>query len=95
MKAEEVPGFEHLKVKSGELAGFVSVNEMVLYKLPMDIYQDFMAEMHHYAPLDEQEKIKVQQESLLGAKDSSGKPLVQIEGEGMRFDQTREVPVFR
>jgi len=95
VKAEEVPGFEHLKVKSGELAGFVSVNEMVLYKLPMDIYQDFMAEMHHYAPLDEQEKIKVQQESLLGAKDSSGKPLVQIEGEGMRFDQTREVPVFR
>jgi hypothetical protein len=95
VKAEEIPGFEHLKVKSGEHEGFVAVNEMLLYKLPMDIYQDIMAEMHHYAPLDEQEKILVQQEQLLGAKDSNGRALVQIEGDGMKFDQTRDEPVFR
>lgn len=95
VKAEEIPGFEHLKVKSGELAGFVSCNEMVLYKMPMAIYQEIMAEMHYYAPLEEQEKIRVQQEQLMGnARDKSGRSLVQIEGSGMEFDQTAKVPTF-
>ena len=95
VKADEVPGFEHLKVKSGEMAGFVSCNEMTLYKMPMAIYQEVMAEMHHFAPLDEQEKIRVQQEQLMGgAKDKSGRSLVQIEGSGMEFGQTAQVPTF-
>jgi hypothetical protein len=95
VKADELPGFDTYKVKSGEHEGFVACNEMLLYKLPMDIYQDLMSEMHHYAPLDEQEKIQVQQEQLMGNKDSSGRPLVMIEGDGMKFDQTAKLPVFR
>lgn len=94
VKAEELPGFETYKVKAGEHEGFVACNEMLLYKIPMDIYQDLMAEMHHYAPLDEQEKIQVQQDQLLGAKDRGGQPLVRIEGDGMKFDQTAPVPMF-
>ena len=62
VKADELPGFEHLKVKAGEHVGFVACNEMLLYKLPMDIYQQLMTELHHNAPLEEQEKIKVQQD---------------------------------
>jgi len=94
VKAEEVPGFEHYKVKSGEMEGFISVNEMVLYKIPEEIYQAYMAEVHHYAPMDEQEKIKVQQDQLLNARDSNGRALGQVEGDGMHFDLTREAPVF-
>ena len=75
VKADELPGFEHLKVKAGEHVGFVACNEMLLYKLPMDIYQQLMTELHHNAPLEEQEKIKVQQEQLLGQRDSHGKTL--------------------
>jgi hypothetical protein len=92
VKADEVPGFENFRVKAGELEGFVACNEMVLYKLPMDIYLDYMAEVHHYAPMDEQEKIRVQQDSLLNARDSNGKRLGEIEGDGMHFDLTRPVP---
>jgi len=95
VKADELPGFDTYKVKSGEHEGFVACNEMLLFKLPMDIYQDLMSEMHHYAPLDEQEKIQVQQEQLMGNKDSNGRPLVMIEGDGMKFDQTAKLPVFR
>jgi len=95
VKADELHGFDAYKVKSGEHEGFVSCNEMILYKLPIDVYQDIMAEMHHYAPLDEQEKILVQQEQLQsGARDSHGRSLVQIEGEGMKFDQTVKTPTF-
>jgi len=92
VKAEEVPGFENFRVKAGEMEGFVACNEMVLYKLPIDIYEAYMAEVHHYAPMDEQEKIKVQQDSLLNARDSNGRKLGEIEGDGMQFDLSRPVP---
>ena len=95
VKAEEIQGFENYRVKSGEQEGLLSVNEMVLYKLPEDLYQEMMAEMHHYAPMDEQEKIKVQQDQILNAKDSDGKRLGQIEGDGMNFDLTRAAPTFQ
>ena len=94
VKADEIPGFEHLRVKSGEHEGFVAVNEMLLYKLPMDVYQDLMAEMHHYAPQDEQEKIKVQRDQLLGARDSGGRALVEVEGDGLDLPASTRVPTF-
>lgn len=95
VKAEDLPGFEHLRVKSGEHAGFVSCNEMILYKMPMEIYQEIMAEMHHFAPMEEQEKIKVQQDSLMDrARDSSGRSLVQVENSGIDPDRMMKVPTF-
>lgn len=95
VRAEEVPGFEQYKVKAGENTGFISCNEMVLYKLPMDVYQDMMAEVHHYAPQDEADKIRVQTEQLLGARDTGGKRLGSVEGEGIeQAYQSKPVPVF-
>jgi hypothetical protein len=94
VKAEELPGFENFRVKAGEHEGFVACNEMILYKMPEEVYQDIMSEMHHHAPLDEQEKIKVQQDQLLNAKDSNGRRLGMLEGDGMNFDQTAVAPVF-
>jgi hypothetical protein len=94
VKAEELPGFDNYRVKAGEHEGFVACNEMILYKMPEEIYQEIMAEMHHYAPMEEQEKIKVQQDQLLNAKDSNGKRLGQVEGDGMEFDLNKRAPVF-
>lgn len=94
VKIEEVPGFENYKVKAGEHEGFVACNEMLLYKLPEDIYQEIMAELHHYAPQDEADKIRIQAEQVQGS-DSNGKRLGQLEGEGIQsLDQARPVPVF-
>jgi hypothetical protein len=68
---------------------------MRLYKIPMDIYQDIMLQMHHEMPNDEAEKIRVQVENLQGARDSNGKSLGRVEGEGFgEFDRTVEAPVF-
>jgi len=94
VKIEEVPGFENYRVKAGEQEGFVACNEMLLYKLPEDIYQEIMAELHHYAPQDEADKIRIQAEQIQGS-DSNGKRLGQLEGEGIQsLDQARPVPVF-
>ena len=94
VRVEEVPGFENYKVKAGENTGFVACNEMLLYKLPMDIYQEVMTAMHHDAPLEDAEKIRIQAEQLQG-KDSSGKRLGSVEGEGMNLiDKPVPAPIF-
>lgn len=94
VKAEELPGFENFKVKAGEHTGFVACNEMLLYKLPMDVYQQAMQDLHHYAPLEEQEKIKSQQDQLLNTRDRNGRRLGSVEGDGTDFDQTVRAPIF-
>lgn len=93
VKQEEVPGFENFRVKSGEHVGFVSCNEMLLFKIPMDAYQDIMMQMHHEMPNDEADKIRVQVEQLQGgAQDSNGRNLAEIEGDGLRQLSRKNVP---
>ena len=51
-------GFEGLgKMNSGKFEGCVSCNEMVLFKLPEEIYQEVMRMMHLEDPLDHQRNI--------------------------------------
>ena len=97
VKSEELPGYEDYRVKAGEHVGYISCNEMLLFKLPMDIFQEVMTHMHYDKPREESEKIRVQVENLQGARDSNGKSLVAIEGEGMgNFvdKQSNRTPVF-
>lgn len=94
VKAEEIGGLENYRVKAGEHVGFVACNEMLLFKIPMETYQDVMAQMHHEAPLEEANKVRVQAESLQG-RDSSGKRLGGIDGEGLgEIDKPLPAPVF-
>jgi hypothetical protein len=72
---DEMRGFENYRVKAGEHAGYIACNEMLLFKIPIDMYQDIMLQMHHEKPMEEAEKIRVQLESLQGARDSSGQHL--------------------
>lgn len=96
VKSEEIPGYEEYRVKSGQHVGFISCNEMLLFKLPMDIYQEVMRQMHHDMPQEEEQKIRVQVENLQGARDSNGKSLVGVEGDGLGnfAQQPNRVPVF-
>ena len=95
VRADELPGFENYKVKAGEDVGFIACNEMRLYKIPMDVYQDVMLQMHHERPMEEADKIRVQVENLQGARDSRGRSLGQVEGEGFGdMDRNVKIPVF-
>ena len=62
VKAAELgKGFEALgKMSSGKFEGCVSCNEMVLFKLPEEIYQEVMRMMHLEDPLDHQRNITAQ-----------------------------------
>ena len=95
VKADEFPNFDNYRVKAGEHVGFIACNEMILHKIPQELYQDIMLQMHHEAPMEEADKIKVQVEQLQGNRDSSGKSLGMVEGEGYgQFDQSVRTPVF-
>lgn len=57
VKVEEVPGMAHATIKTGEYAGMLGVNEMLAFKLPLSLYDRFMQEAHHDAPLREENKL--------------------------------------
>ena len=95
VKADEFPGFDNYRVKAGEDVGFIACNEMRLYKLPMEVYQEVMTQMHHDAPNEESDKVQVQVEQLQGNRDSSGKSLGSVEGEGFgNLNRNVQTPVF-
>jgi hypothetical protein len=92
--ADDVKGFENYRVKAGEHTGHIACNEMLLFKIPMDVYQEIMAHFHHEAPLEEANKIRMQAENIQG-RDSSGKRLGQVEGEGIeQLDKPLAAPQF-
>jgi hypothetical protein len=62
VKASELgKGFESLgKMSSGKFEGCVSCNEMVLFKLPEEVYQEVMRMLHLEDPLEHQRNITAQ-----------------------------------
>ena len=96
VKSEEFPGYENYRVKSGEHVGYISCNEMLLFKLPMATYQKVMTMMHHDKPREEAEKVMIQAANLQGAYDSNGRALVKAEGDGIGSieQQPNRTPVF-
>lgn len=94
VKSDELKGFENWRVKAGEYTGFIACNEMLLYKIPLERYQEIMAHFHHDAPLEEANKIRLQAEAQQG-RDSSGRRLGQVEGEGLdSLDTPIPAPYF-
>ena len=95
VRADELPGFDNYRVKAGEDVGFIACNEMRLYKLPMEVYQEVMTQMHHEAPMEEADKVQIQISQLQGNRDSSGKSLGSVEGEGFgNLNRNVQTPVF-
>ena len=93
VKPEDVPGWEYATIKTGEYAGFIGVNEMLAFKLPMRLYQMFMEEAHFNAPAREDEKLVAMTEGLREQAERAGGKL--IEGDGMQdLRYVPERPVF-
>ena len=81
IKAEDVPGMDLVTQKTGEYAGCIAVNEMIAAKLPMSLYQRYMKEAHHDAPLREEDKLAETAELMRQQAERAGGKL--IEGDGM------------
>jgi hypothetical protein len=76
IQAEDIPGWEHATLRTGEWAGCVGVNEMIAFKLPMQLYEAYMREAHHVQPLYEEQKLSsvidvIREEAAAAAKSGS------------------------
>ena len=58
IKPEDIPGWDYVTLKTGDWEGFIGVNEMLAFKLPMSLYESYMKEAHHDAPNREEEKLQ-------------------------------------
>lgn len=99
IKASEVPGFDHLGMKSGDFPGVVAVNEMIAAKLPLHLYDAFMREVHYEAPLREEEQIyaramEVSEEAGRAARRGGQMKAPLIEAGSQELGQARDVPSF-
>lgn len=95
VKAEEVPGFDHYRSKSGEYEGCVSMNEMILFQIPQEIYQEIMEEYHYHRPMEEEERIRAN--AIEAIKDSGGKRLGGFDKDDEGFNSLSsnvKIPVF-
>lgn len=89
VQLNEVPGFgASMRKEGGEFDGCVAVNEMVLFKLPEQVYQDLMYINHEERPAEMEQAIY---EKLVSSNqlDSRGKPVMTVEG---NFDRLRNSP---
>ncbi len=79
VKAHEIPGFttQH-QINGGDFDGCVACNEMILFKIPEELYQEIMLINHHEKPLEEEESIRAAATS--DEVDSDGKRLIETSG---------------
>lgn len=93
IKPEDVPGWEYAALKTGDWVGCIGVNEMIAFKLPLDLYERYMRAVHHEAPLSEAEKLTATADAIRAQAQSMGSNVV--EGSGMQdLRQSVRIPTF-
>ena len=91
--AADAPGMDFATLKTGDYVGMVGVNEMLAFKLPVSLYQMYMKEAHHDAPLREEDKLADVADMLREQAALSGSVL--IEGDGNAdIRQSAPAPMF-
>ena len=89
VKASEVPGFgAQFTLQGGEFDGCVACNEMLLFKISEQTYQDLMAIYHHEMPLEQEAAIRENVTSR-NDEDSEGRRLNQFDGDFNNLGRTR------
>jgi len=88
VKASEIPGFESFSIKGGAFDGGVACNEMVLFKINDQRYQDLMTLYHYDMPLEEESMLRQTVER--DDEDREGNKLGTVEGSG--FDKLGKAP---
>lgn len=90
VKPEDVPGWEYASIKTGEWTGMIGVNEMLAFKIPTSLYEKYMVEVHHNAPLSENEKLTATADAIREQAQAMGSQV--IEGSGMA-ELRKAVPI--
>ena len=94
VRASEVAGFGNsLKKEGGEFDGCVAINEMILFKIPNELFNDLMTIFHHDMPAENEQAIYEKMVST-NELDSRGQPVMTVEGDFDRLRQSSRAPSF-
>jgi len=93
IKPEDIPGWEYTTLKTGDYQGFIGVNEMLAFKLPLDLYEKFMRMAHHDMPLEEEEKLTNTAEFLQQQARQSGSQVMLGDGTSS-LAENKKAPKF-
>ena len=95
VRIEDFPGWEGTGIHAGGVDGVVGVNEMVGMRIPNRLYQKYMMEAHHNAPLVEEEKLRSQVKGLKEQLEEQGSGVVE-EGSGTAslVQRAKQAPDF-
>ena len=92
VKPEEMPNLAAGTIKSGDYAGCIAANEMILCKIPMEYYLEYMKFSHHDSPLEQEQIVQDQMDQL---KQAVGKNNVVESGyDGIEFNNNTGKPAF-
>lgn len=93
VKLEEIPGFDAWQIKSGDWAGYIGVREMLLFKIPVEMWAEDMTYVHHTAPLAEEQGIR---DSIAGIKNEleDGRATVAVSKGLQQLGQAVRKPKF-
>lgn len=65
IKASDIPDWDlAATINNGEHSGFIGINEMLAFKIPLGLYQKYMEISHHEAPMEEEQKLVEHVEEL-------------------------------
>jgi len=84
VKSTELPTLAaEYAVKTGQFEGCISVNEMILMKIPQVLFKELMKINHHERPLEQEQRI--QEEAAPRAADREGRELGKFDDEDEGF----------
>ena len=74
----ELEGFSTTQVEDGEFKGVIACNEMLLFKIEAELYNEIMKFLHHELPMSEEEYLKANAKPDI--EDKEGTELGTMEG---------------
>jgi hypothetical protein len=80
VRTEEMPGLDHIAVTTGSHQGCIGCNEMLLMKLPLELYWAYMHIAHHERPMEHQNKMKQTLQGLKAKAEEDGVPIALADG---------------
>lgn len=104
VRAEDVPGsrdLQHYSTNTGQYAGCVQVNEMVLFRVPRRIWEMQMEEYHQRRPAEFEEAIRSKDQAMAAQVQAKGAKVIQErdvllgqEDEDVGFRQEYDQPLL-
>jgi hypothetical protein len=91
---DTLPGWDGVRVKTGDYAGVVGINEMLAARIPLGRYNKFMREVHHSRPLNEELKLRSMADDLKNGARQRGLQVEEGDGTADLGQRVAPMPEF-